>query len=375
MFESLVQGYALNTAPSTVIPVGVSIEEAKKTYHLEHVDKLASNENPFGVSPKAQAAMTEALQSAHLYPDSTRDTLLKQMLSEKHGLRPDQIMLTCGAANALAFAGEVFLRPGTECIIPSPAYPPYYYSAFKSGAEIVDVPCQPDTMELDSAAILAAVTEKTRMIFLCNPHNPTSTALSGAKLLELVEKLPEHVIAVVDEAYIDFAADAPDTTMVPHLEKHPNMIVIQTFSKLYGLAGVRLGYAMACPEIIRYLSKTQAARSMSTIAIEGGIAALQDEAFRRKTVENNAEQRLRLTQELRQMGFRVCDSQANFLYVDFHMKPGDLYFALLPYGIMVRGDFSMVRISIGTPEQNSRLLDAVRDLIAKGALSARYSQE
>lgn len=371
MFEDLVQGYSLKTAPSTIIPVGVSIEEAKNTYHLEHVDKLASNENPFGVSPKAQAAMAEAIRSAHLYPDSTRDTLLKRMLSERRGLRPEQIMLTCGAANALAFAGEVFLRPGTECIIPSPAYPPYYYIAFKSGAEIVDIPCRPDTMALDSAAILAAVTEKTRMIFLCNPHNPTSTALSGAQLLELVEKVPENVMVVVDEAYIDFAADAPATTMVPHLAEHPNMIVIHTFSKLYGMAGVRLGYAMACPEIIRYLSKAQAARSMSTIAIEGGIAALEDEDFRRMTVENNARQRLRLTQELRRMGFRVCDSQANFLYVDFYQNPGQLYFSLLPYGVMVRGDFPMVRVSIGTPEQNSRLLEAVQDLLAKGSLTPR----
>lgn len=371
MFESLAQDYALKTAPSTIIPVGISMEEVREKYHIQNVDKLASNENPFGVSPKAQAAMTDALRFGHLYPDSTRDTLLRQMLCEKHGLQTDQLFLTCGAANALAFVGEAFLKPGTECIIPSPAYPPYYYIAFKNGAGIVDIPCRPDNMALDVDGILAAVTAKTRLVFLCNPNNPTSTALSGSQLLALIDRLPKDVIVVVDEAYIDFADHSFEMTMVPHLADHPNMVVIQTFSKLYGLAGVRLGYAMACPEIIRYVSKVQAARSLSTIAIEGGIAALQDEDFRRMTIENNTAQRLYLTQELRQLGFRVCDSQANFLYVDFRMDPGKLYFALLPYGVMVRGDFSMVRISIGTPEQNVRLLSAIRDLSQKGLFPAQ----
>ena len=368
MFEHLAQPYALKDAPSTVIPVGISIKDAKEKYHLEEVYKLASNENPYGVSPKALAAMTEALQFGHLYPDSTRDTLLKQLLAKRHGIEPNQIMLTCGAANALAFAGEAFIKEGDECIIPSPAYPPYYYIVYKNNGTIVDVPCYPDTMKLNVEGILNAVSKKTKLVFLCNPNNPTSTALSGNELLALIDQLPKDVIVVVDEAYIDFADNSQEMTMVPHLADHPNMIVVQTYSKIYGLAGVRLGYALACPEIIRYLSKAMAARSLSTIAIEGGIAALDDEDFRRMTIENNSAERIYLTNEFRALGYKVCDSQANFIYVDFGIPCGDLYFALLPYGVMIRGDFSMARISIGLHKQNETLVNAVKDLRAKGIL-------
>ena len=368
MFEHLAQPYALKDARSTVITVGVSIKEAKEKYHLEEVYKLASNENPYGVSPKALAAMTEALPTGHLYPDSPRATLLKQMLAKRHGIEPNQIMLTCGAANALAFAGEAFIKPGDECIIPSPAYPPYYYIVYKNNGTIVDIPCCPDTMKLNVEGILNAVNEKTKLVFLCNPNNPTSTALSGKDLLALIDQLPKDVIVVVDEAYIDFADNSQEMTMVPHLADHPNMIVVQTYSKIYGLAAIRLGYALACPEIIRYLSKAMAARSLSTIAIEGGIAALEDEEFRRKTIENNSTEREYLTRVIRAMGYKVCDSQANFIYADFGIPCGDLYFALLPYGVMIRGDFSMARISIGLHHQNETLVNAVKDLRAKGIL-------
>lgn len=368
MFEHLAQPYALKEAPSTVIPVGVSIKDAKEKYHLEEVYKLASNENPYGVSPKALDAMSDILRFGHLYPDSTRDTLLKQKLAQRLNLEPNQIMLTCGAANALAFAGEAFIKPGDECIIPSPAYPPYYYIVYKNNGTIVDIPCCPDTMKLNVEGILGAVTDKTRLVFLCNPNNPTSTALSGKDLLALIDRLPKDVIVVVDEAYIDFADNSQEMTMVPHLADHPNMIVVQTYSKIYGLAGVRLGYALACPEIIRYLSKAMAARSLSTIAIEAGIAALDDEDFRRTTIENNSAEREYLTREFRAMGYKVCDSQANFIYADFGIPCSELYFALLPYGVMIRGDFSMARISIGLHHQNETLVNAVKDLRAKGIL-------
>lgn len=368
MFEQFAQPYALQPAPSTVIPVGVSIKDAKEKYNLDEVYKLASNENPYGVSPKALEAMTEALKDGHLYPDSTRDNLLRGLLAEKFGLRPGNITLTCGAANALAYAGEAFLKPGTECIIPSPAYPPYYYIAFKNGAKIVDIPVRKDTMQLDTKAILAAVTEHTRMVFLCNPHNPSSTAIIGAKMCALIDRLPRHVIAVVDEAYIDFSENAAERTMVSHLGRYPNMIVVQTYSKLYGMAGVRLGYAMACEEIISYLNKAVAARSLNTVAIEGGIAALGDEEFRRKTIDNNTAERAYLTKTLRGMGCHVFESQANFIYADFGKPAGELYFDLLPYGVMIRGDFPLARISIGTHKQNVRLIEAVQSLREKGQL-------
>jgi len=368
MFEHLVKEYALKKAPSTVIPVGVSIEEVKRKYGLGQVYKLASNENPYGVSPKAFAAMTEALKEGHLYPDSTRDNVLKNKLAEKHQVGADHIMVTCGAANALAYAAETFIKPGAECIIPSPAYPPYYYNVFKNDGVIVDIPSRPHDMLIDLDAIINSINEKTRLIFLCNPNNPTGTAYPGEVIFEFIQKVPKDVIIVVDEAYIDFTADPEKDTMINYLSKVPNMIVTRTFSKIYGLAAIRLGYAVACPEIIKYMNKSVAARSLSNIGIEGAIAALDDEEFRQMTVHTNKVERAYLSDEFTKMGFKVFESQANFIYVDFKSNCQELYFKLLPYGVMIRGDFSDARISIGTHLQNETLVHAIKDLNDKGQL-------
>ena len=368
MFEHLVKEYALKKAPSTVIPVGVSIEEVKRKYGLGQVYKLASNENPYGVSPKASTAMMEALGEGHLYPDSTRDNVLRHKLAEKHQVGIDQIMVTCGAANALAYAAETFIKPGVECIIPSPAYPPYYYNVFKNDGVIVDIPSRPGDMKLDLEKILQAVNERTRLIFICNPNNPTGTAYPGATIFECIKDIRKDIIIVVDEAYIDFTDDPEKDTMLNYLPELPNLIVTRTFSKIYGLAAIRLGYAVACPEIIKYMNKSVAARSLSNIGIEGAIAALDDEEFRQMTVHNNKVERAYLSNEFSRMGFTVFESQANFIYVDFKTNCQDLYFKLLPYGVMIRGDFPNARISIGTHVQNETLVCAIADLLDKGRL-------
>ena len=277
-------------------------------------------------------------------------------------------MLTCGAANALAFAGEAFIKPGDECIITSPAYPPYYYIVYKNRGTIVDIPSRAEDMRMDMEAVLNAVTDKTRLVFVCNPNNPTSTCIPGDELYAFIKKFPKDVIVIVDEAYIDFTDDPEKTTMVSHLKEQPNMIVVRTFSKTYGLAAIRLGYALACPEIIGYMNKAMAARSLSNVGIEGAIAALDDEEFREKTVTNNRAERKYLTDEFRAMGYTVYDSQSNFIYVDFRCSCQELYFKLLPYGVMIRGDFPNARISIGTHVQNETLVNAVKDLRQKGEM-------
>lgn len=368
MFENLVKKYELEKAPATVIPVGVSIDAAKEKYGLKEVVKLASNENPFGVSPKAVEAMSKALILGHLYPDSTRDTLLKKKLACLHGVADNQVMITCGAGSALAYASEAFISEGSECIIPSPAYPPYYYNVFKNGGKIVDIPCRENDKKLDLDSILAALNEKTRLVFVCNPNNPTSTCYKGADLIDFIKKIPLNVIVVVDEAYIDFTDDPEETTMVQYLSQIPNMIVIRTFSKIYGMAGIRCGYALACSEIINYMNKVVASRTLNTIGIEGAIAALEDSGFRAETIRNNREQRDLLTKTFTDWGYKVYESQSNFVFVDFKTNCQELYFKLLQYGVMIRGDFDLARISIGTPRQNKALIDAMSDLRKKGEI-------
>ncbi len=368
MFEKLAKDYALKKAPATVIPVGVSIQAAKDKYHLDHVYKLASNENPYGVSPKALSAMAEALKTGHLYPDSTRDTVLRTKLAMLHDVEPSQVMITCGAANAIAYACEAFIKPGVECIVPSPAYPPYFFNVFKNGGTIVDIPSRESDMRIDLEKMLASVNENTRFVFVCNPNNPTGTAYKASVIANFIKQIPTDVIVMVDEAYIDFTDDVEEYSMMKYLKDFPNMIVIRTYSKIYGMAAIRAGYAVACDEIIKYMNKAVAARSLSTISIEGAIAALDDEEFRQKTIQNNKKERDYLTSEFRALGYTVYDSQANHIYVDFFTNCQELYFKLLPYSVMIRGDFEKARISIGTHVQNETLVNAIKDLKAKGEI-------
>ena len=366
MFENLTKDYIQKKAPSTVIPSCMSVPAAKEKFGLKTVYKLASNENPLGVSPKAMEAMQAAIPGSYLYSDSTRDKVLIAKLAERNGLSPENVFIACGAANVLKHVSDVFIRPQDGCIIPSPAYPPYFFWVFKNGGSIVEVPCRPADQTLDVEGILAAVDSRTKLLFLCNPNNPTSTALPRDVVEGLLEKLPRDVIVVADEAYIDFSDDPAALTLVPCLAKFPNLVVVRTFSKIYGMASVRMGYALACPEIISYLNKSMDARSISTFGVEGAIAALDDEDFRQKTIANNKAERAYLTEEISRMGYKVYASQSNFIWVDFGRVARDVYNDLLPYGVIIRGDFHFARISIGLHIENETLINALKDLQRQG---------
>lgn len=366
MFENRTKDYIQQKAPSTVIPSCMSVPAVKEKFGLETVYKLASNENPFGVSPKAVEAMRAAAPSGHLYSDGTRDKALIAKLAERNGLQSENVFIACGAANALKHVCDVFVRPNDACVIPSPAYPPYFFWAFKNGGRIVEVPCRACDQTLDTEAIIAAVDKSAKVIFLCNPNNPTSTALPREQVVAMLRRLPKDVIVIADEAYVDFADDPAGLTLVPCLAEFPNLVVVRTFSKIYGMASVRLGYALACPEITGYLNKSMDARSISTFGVEGAIAALDDEEFRQKTIRNNAAERAYLTEALTGMGYRVYPSQSNFLWVDFGRPGRAVYNDLLPYGVIIRGDFEFARISIGLHVENETLVNALADIRAKG---------
>ena len=362
MFEHLTKAYIQREAPSSVIPHCMTVTAVKKKYGFDAVYKLASNENPFGVSPKAAKAIEESIKTCHLYSDNSHEDILYGKLAALHDVTPSQIFIAGGAASVLSQIADVFLQEGTECIIPSPAYPPYYFWAYRNCTAIVDVPCNQENQTLDTEAVLAAVTPRTRLIFLCNPNNPSSTAISRDSLVSLISRLPRDVIAVVDEAYVDFADDPAGLTMIPCLPQFPNMIVVRTFSKLYGMASARLGYSVACQEITDYLNKAVASRGINCFGVDGGIAALDDVAFREKTIENNRVERQYLTEALTGLGFQVYHSQSNFIWVDFGRPASAVHDDLLPYGIIIRGDFPFARISIGLHHENERLVQALTEI-------------
>ena len=365
MFEKLVKSYILKEAPATVIPRCMPVSEAKAKFGYETVYKLASNENPFGPSPLAQEAMRAAAATCYRYSDGSREKLLVSKLAARNGVSTEQIYISGGAANVLKDLAAVFIQPGDACIVSAPSYAPYYFWIFKNGGTIVDIPCHKEDQTMDIEGMLAAVTDRTKFLFICNPNNPTSTALPREKMVDFLRRLPKDVIFVADEAYIDFTDDPDGMTLAPFLAEFPNLVVVRTFSKIYGMASARLGYAIACPEIIAYLGKSMDARNVNCFGIEGGIAALDDEEFRQKTIANNKAERAYLTQAISNMGYKVYDSQANFIWVDFGRPAAEVHDDLLPYGVIIRGDFLFARISIGLHIENETLVKALQAIQAK----------
>lgn len=364
MFEKLTKGYIQQEAPATVIPRCMPFSMAKEKYG--RVYKLASNENPFGASPKAMEAIRAATAECSLYSDGSREKVLRAKLAARHSMQPENVFLSSGAANVLSDLAEVFIRPGDECIISGPSYPPYYFWTFQHGGTIVEVPCREADQTMDMEGMKAALTERTKLLFLCNPNNPTSTALPREEMIALLQKLPKTTILIADEAYVDYSDDPEGLTLIPLLAEFPNLVVVRTFSKIYGMASVRLGYALACQEIIEYLNRAIGARDLNCFGIEGGIAALDDEEFRQKTIDNNRVERAYLIEAITSLGYQVSKSQTNFLWVDMGMPAADVHDALLPHGILIRGDFRLPRMSVGLHVENETLVNALKAIKAKG---------
>lgn len=347
--------------PVVSMPPAVSVASVKKDYGLQRVVKMCSNENPFGVSPKAAEAMKAEIENVAFYADPEPENSLAEKIAAGIGFDPGNIMITSGAAFALNFICEAFLEKGDEAVLCSPTYPPYYSMTRKNGGIVVDVPMTWD-MKFDFDGILEGITEKTKIVFICNPNNPTGCTVYRKYMLEFVEKVPDDVILVMDEAYVQFTENPEAFTMIPAIKQHRNIIVVQTFSKIFGLAGIRVGYAVSTHEIISYMKRESIARSLNVVGIRGALAAMDDYDFAEKTIVSNAQGRSYLTQELTKIGYRVYPSESNFLYVDFGADPKAVTKKLLPYGIILRGDFPHVRISIGTEEQNKNLIQVLTEI-------------
>jgi len=341
--------------PVVSMPPAVSVESVKKQFGLKSVIKMCSNENPFGVSPKAAEAMKREINNVALYADPEPENALGEKVADSIGVKPENIMVTSGAAFALNFICEAFVQKGDQTIISSPAYPPYYSMTRKNGGIVVEVPVKAD-MCMDFKKVSDSITERTKIIFICNPNNPTGYTIKREEILRFIDSVPNNIIIVIDEAYIQFTNSPGKTTLVPYIREMNNLIVVQTFSKLYGLAGIRVGYAVSSPEIIGYIKRESIARSLNVVGIRAALAAMDDHDFAEKTIENNAIGRTFLAKELTALGYKVYPSESNFLYVDFHEDPKVITKSLLPFGVIVRGDFPLVRISVGTEEENNKLI-------------------
>lgn len=344
---------------------GRPIEEVAREFGLNPrtIIKLASNENPIGPSPKALAAMRRAAKEAHLYPDGN-GFRLRQAIARKHGVAMEQVVLGNGSNEIIEFIGHTYLAPGDEMVISQYAFAIYEIVGKLCQARIVEAPAR--DLGHDLEAMRKAITAKTRVIFVANPNNPTGTAVSEKTLHEFIAAVPPHVLVVVDEAYQEFLGYATDTAHL--IGPHPNLAVMRTFSKAHGLAGLRIGYGLASPEVAAAFQKVRQPFNANAIAQAGALAALGDEAHIRKTVKMVVDGRAFLEKKLQKRRIRWAPSCANFLLV--HVGDGRTVFeGLMRQSVIVRPMHGYklpewIRVTIGTPVQNRKFLKAL-DQVAK----------
>lgn len=344
---------------------GRSIDEVRAEFGLERVVKLASNENPLGPSPRAMAAAVEAVGEVHRYPDGACRRLTAR-LARHLDVPEDCIVVGNGSDEVLKMIGEAFLHPDDEVVYADPTFSEYAYVARLMGAVERSVPLAEDETH-DLEAMAQAVTERTKIAFVCNPNNPTGTIVTHAALERFLAALPPHCLLVIDEAYFEYV-DHPDyPAALDWVREGRNVVVLRTFSKMYGLAGLRVGYGVAPPAIAANLRRVKEPFNVNSLAQVAATAALDDEEHVQKSRALNARERARLTEELRKLGFHVVDSQANFVWVRLPGAAKPLYEALLRDGVIVRGGDAFgrpkhLRITVGTEAENDMLLQSLQRL-------------
>lgn len=351
---------------------GKPIDELEREYGVRDSIKLASNENPLGASPKALEAVRAVLDEVWLYPDAN-GFHLKQAIAARHDVSTDCITLGNGSNDVLVFLAQAFLQPGLNAVFSQYCFAVYPIATQMVGAEARVAPALPEDHPMalghDLRAIYERIDADTRMVFLANPNNPTGTWLSGDRVREFLESLPGHVICVVDEAYTEYAESDELGDASTWLERFPNLVVTRTFSKAYGLAGLRVGYGLSNPGVADLLNRVRPAFNVNSLALVAAEAALGDQAFIERSRAMNSAGRDQLRDGLVGLGAGVIPSAANFILARFDRTGAELNEALLQRGIIVRpvanyGLDNYLRITVGTEAQNRRLLTALSDILA-----------
>jgi histidinol-phosphate aminotransferase len=345
---------------------GKPIWEVQKELGINRVIKLASNENPSGPSPKAIKAISESLVGINRYPDADATDLRIAIASHLH-LSPQQLIIANGADELITLISETFLEQGDEIIVPSPSFSEYDFGARLMGAQVVAVPLG-EHYQYDIQAILSAVTERTKIVYICSPNNPTGTYLSKEQLKQLLDSLPGQVLVVFDGAYCHYATADDYTDGLEYVALGYPIVVLQTFSKIYGLAGVRVGFGVAPEAIVQSILKVKEPFNVNALAQAAATAAIADERHVQASQEINALGRKQLYEAFSKLGLPYIESMSNFVLVEIGAKAKYVYEQLLVKGVIVRyGDTwglpGHVRISVGTPEENTILIEAMISIL------------
>lgn len=350
---------------------GKPVETLERELGIREALKLASNENPLGPSPRAVEALQKGLGNLHIYPDGN-GFALKQALAERHGVAPDQVTLGNGSNEVLELVARTWLAPGLNAVYSQHAFAVYPLVVQAVSAEGRVAPARPADAEQphghDLDAMAALVDPDTRVVFVANPNNPTGTWLTAESLERFVARMPDNTLVVVDEAYAEYVErpDYPDTTQ--WLQRFPNLLVTRTFSKIHGLAGLRLGYSVSSPMIAELLNRVRQPFNVNALAQLAGLAALRDSAHVAQSIRVNREGLLQVEAGLRDRGLGFIPSVGNFVTFDVRQPPGPVYERLLRQGVIVRpvanyGLPTHLRVTIGTANENERFLKALDSVL------------
>ena len=365
-WESLANQHILGIDP---YEPGKPVEELERELGITGAIKLASNENPFPPSERVRHAIADAFEHLNRYPDGS-GYYLRHALAKRHGVSPDAIVLGNGSNELIELIVRAFLKPGEEAVVPHPSFVVYPMIVQAAGGIRVVVTLKDYRLDLDAMA--RAVTDTTKLIFIANPNNPTGTIVTADEVDGFMKRLPEEVVVIFDEAYVEFAQgpDFPDSLGM--VRQGRKIFVLRTFSKAASLAGLRVGYGIADPDAVALCHRIRQPFNVNTLAQVAALAALEDEAHTSEILLVIEAGKKFLYQEFQSLGLRAVPSRANFILVDVGQPANALYQRLLREGVIVRpmtsfGMETALRISVGTPEENRRLVRALKKCLKAGA--------
>lgn len=357
-FDGIARKSVLNIKP--YVP-GKPIEEVQREFGIKDIIKLASNENPLGPSKLAVKAMSKKLKDVNLYPESGA-FYLRSALAKKLKINENMLIFGNGSNEILNMIAGAFVEPGDEVVFSELSFVVYPIATDMAGGTAIKVPHK--DFRHDIEGFISRLTDKTKLVYLCNPNNPTGTIITKQELEKLMDAVRPDTIVALDEAYFEFVGDKNYPDGIKYLAKYPNLIVLRTFAKIYGLAGIRIGYAAADPDIIQIIERIRPPFNANLVAQAGAEAALKDKKHVSATVKMNNAGRKYLYRELAKLGVKCVPSQANFIFAEFDRKGADVFNALLKKGVIIRpqaGNYA--RITIGTMKQNQKLIKALNGIL------------
>ncbi|KRE69259.1 histidinol-phosphate transaminase [Paenibacillus sp. Soil750] len=346
---------------------GKPIEEVKRELGLTEVIKLASNENPFGSSPHVKAAIEAEIANISLYPDGGA-VQLTEAVSASLGVETNQLIFGAGSDEVILMLARAFLVPGDESVMASHTFPQYKHNCEIEGAISIEVPLKDGTHDLDAMA--AAITDRTKIVWICNPNNPTGTMNSDAEIKAFLAKVPAHTIVVLDEAYCEYNTTGEFPDSIELIGQYKNVISLRTFSKIYGLASLRIGYGIGHPDVIRSINQVREPFNTTRFAQAAALAAINDQDFIASCREANTAGLNYLEEQFKQLGLHSFPAHGNFIMVDVARPAADVFNGLLRRGLIVRGGHMLgfptsLRVTIGSSEQNAKFIAALTEVLAE----------